>query len=89
MRAYEIAWDYLARSGMIREEFEVCVFLVQRIMTMIGNGHASTIRMANLAISEYQRHLRECDGVARCGGCRGGSAPIEGTSISGISAPVP
>ncbi|MET4022737.1 hypothetical protein ABIC10_007873 [Bradyrhizobium sp. S3.2.12] len=26
-QAYEIAWDFLARSGAIRNDFETCVFL--------------------------------------------------------------
>jgi hypothetical protein len=57
--AYEIAWDYLARSGEIREEFDACVFLAQRVTTMVDEGNANKIRMANQAIADYQRHVRE------------------------------
>ena len=70
-QAYEIAWDYLARSAAIRDEFEACVFLAQRVTVMVDEGHANKIRMANQAISEYQRYVRECDSLIRCGGCRG------------------
>jgi hypothetical protein len=34
-QAYEIAWDFLARSGAIRNDFETCVFLAQRITMMV------------------------------------------------------
>lgn len=67
-QAYEIAWDYLARSGTIRDEFEACVFLAQRVTMMVGDGHANKIRMANQAISEYQRYVRECERLIRYGG---------------------
>jgi hypothetical protein len=57
-QAYEIAWDYLARSGAIRDEFEACVFLAQRVTTMVDEGKANKIRMANQAISDYHRYIR-------------------------------
>jgi hypothetical protein len=56
-QAYEIAFDYLARTGAIREEFDTCVFLVQCLTRMIEQGHSNKIRMANQAISEHQRYL--------------------------------
>jgi len=67
--AYEIAWDFLARSGVIRDEFEACTFLAQRIVVMVEQGHTSQIRMANRAITEYQRYIDERDELARCGVC--------------------
>ncbi len=70
-QAYEIAWDYLARTGAIRDEFEACVFLAQRVTMMIDAGDANKIRMANRAITEYQRYVRECERLIRAGGCRG------------------
>ncbi|MCK1392509.1 hypothetical protein [Bradyrhizobium sp. 1] len=69
-QAYEIAWDFLARTGMIQDEFEACVFLAQRIAVMVDQGHTSRIRMANRAITEYQHHIDECDDRVRCGGMR-------------------
>lgn len=68
--AYEIAWDFLARTGAIRDEFEACVFLAQRIAVMVDEGQTNRIRMANRAISEYQHHVNESDDLVRCG-CRG------------------
>ncbi|MDA9403637.1 hypothetical protein XH79_33550 [Bradyrhizobium sp. CCBAU 45389] len=70
-QAYDIAWDFLARTGAIRDEFEACVFLAQRVATMVEEGQTNRIRMANRAISEYQHHISEGDDLARCGGCRG------------------
>ena len=69
-QAYEIAWDFLARTGAIRDEFEACVFLAQRITMMVEEGQAHRIRMANRAICEYQRHLEESDSLIRSGGRR-------------------
>jgi len=56
-QAYVIAWDFLVRSGEIRDAFEACVFLVQRVATMVEEGNANKIRIANRAISEYQRYV--------------------------------
>ena len=69
-QAYEIAWDFLARSGAIRDEFEACVFLAQRLTMMVEEGQANRIRMANRAISEYQHHIVEGDEYVRSGGRR-------------------
>ncbi|MCK1359669.1 hypothetical protein [Bradyrhizobium sp. 199] len=69
-QAYEIAWDFLARSGTIRDEFEACVFLAQRITMMVEEGLTNRIRMANRAISEYQHYIEESDDVVRSGGRR-------------------
>ena len=71
-QAYEIAWDFLARAGIIRDEFEVCVFLAQRITMMVEQGHTNRIRMANRAISEYQRHVGEAEEVIPLGDRRAG-----------------
>ncbi|WP_407189336.1 hypothetical protein [Bradyrhizobium centrosematis] len=68
--AYEIAWDFLVRTGAIQEEFDACVFLAQRITVMVEEGQTNRIRMANRAISEYQRHVDETDDVIRSGGRR-------------------
>jgi hypothetical protein len=56
-QAYEIAYDYLARTGAIREEFDTCVFLVQCLTRLIEQGHSNKIRMANKAIAEHERYL--------------------------------
>jgi len=64
-QAYEIAWDFLARTGAIRDEFEACVFLAQRVTMMVDQGQTNRIRMANRAISEYQYHLESLCKPAR------------------------
>ena len=64
-QAYEIAWDFLLRTGAVGEEFETCVFLAQRITAMVEQGHTNRIWMANRAISEYQRHIDQRDGDIR------------------------
>ncbi|MGY0571996.1 hypothetical protein ACTGJ9_013790 [Bradyrhizobium sp. RDM12] len=64
-QAYEIAFDFLARSGAIRDEFETCVFLVQRLTTMIEEGQTNRILMANRAISEHERYVAERDARTR------------------------
>ena len=71
-QAYEIAWDFLARTGAIRDEFEACVFLAQRITRMVEEGQANRLRIANRAISEYQDHVEEADEYIRSGGRRAG-----------------
>ncbi|MDA9547935.1 hypothetical protein ACM43_26525 [Bradyrhizobium sp. CCBAU 45321] len=67
-QAYEIAWDFLVRTGAISDEFDACVFLAQRITVMVEEGHTNRIRMANRAISEFQRHAAERDDIIRGGG---------------------
>lgn len=69
-QAFEIAWDFLARTGAIHDEFEACVFLAQRIAVMLDEGQTNRIRMANRAISEYQHHVDEADSLIRSGGRR-------------------
>ncbi|MBB4368951.1 hypothetical protein GGD63_001730 [Bradyrhizobium sp. cir1] len=70
-QAYDIAWDFLTRTGAIRNEFEACVFIAQRVATMVEEGQTNRIWMANRAISQYQHYISECDDLVRCGGCRG------------------
>jgi len=71
-QAFEIAWDFLARTDAISDEFEACVFLAQRIAVMVEEGQTNRIRMANRAISEYQHHVDERDDFIRSGGRRAG-----------------
>jgi hypothetical protein len=58
-QAYEIAWGFLSGIGAIRDEFDACVFLAQRITMMVEEGQTNRVRMANRAISEYERHLED------------------------------
>jgi hypothetical protein len=52
--AYEIAYDFLARSTALRDGYETFVFLAQRITEMVDHGEHNRIRMANRVISAYQ-----------------------------------
>ncbi len=74
-QAYEITWDFLARSGAMRDEVEACVFLAQRVSTMVEDGETNRIRMANRAISAYEHYvMNERDTQIRSGGrCADGS----------------
>ena len=62
--AYDIAFNFLARSGAIRDEFDAVVFLVQYLTRMVDQGHRNKILMANRAISAYQasvqQHAEQC-----------------------------
>ena len=71
-QAYEIAWDFLTRTGAVRDEYEACMFLAQRVAAMVDEGETNRIRMANRAISEYQRFVAESDDPIRTGGRRSG-----------------
>lgn len=53
--AYNIALDYLWRSGAVRNEFETYQFLSDHISQMVDRGQTNKLRMANKAISDYQR----------------------------------
>jgi hypothetical protein len=53
--AYEIAFDYLMRSGAVRDEYETFIFLAQRLTAMVEQGYSNRILMANRAISDYCR----------------------------------
>ncbi len=55
--AYEIALDYLWRTGVVRNEFETYRFLACQISQMIDHGQTNKLRMANKAISEYERRF--------------------------------
>jgi hypothetical protein len=59
--AYEIAYDYIEKSGQMRDDFEACAFLAQRISVMVDEGQTNKIRIANRAINEYECYVRECD----------------------------
>ncbi|MCA6120410.1 hypothetical protein J6500_00620 [Bradyrhizobium sp. WSM 1704] len=67
--AYEIAYDYLLRTGAIRDEFEICVFLAQHLAAMVEQGQTNKIRMANRAIGEYERYISECETLNGQGIC--------------------
>jgi len=61
--AYEIAYDYIEKSGQMRDDFEACAFLAQRISVMVDEGQTNKIRIANRVINEYECYVRECDSL--------------------------
>jgi hypothetical protein len=60
--AYDIALDFLWRSGAVRNEFETYRLLSAEISRMVDRGQTNRLRMANLAISAHER--RFADGEA-------------------------
>jgi hypothetical protein len=64
-KAYEIACEFLEGTGAIREEFETCVFLVQRLTAMVEEGETNPLRMANRAISEHALYVACCREMGR------------------------
>jgi len=57
--AYDIALDYLWRSGAVRDEFETYQFLAEAISRMVDRGQTNRLKMANFAISAHERRFRE------------------------------
>ncbi|MGJ5176249.1 hypothetical protein ACQR16_24295 [Bradyrhizobium oligotrophicum] len=62
--AYDIALDFLWRTGAVRDEFETYQFLAAEISRMVDRGQSSRIWMANLAIAAHQRHFVDPDARA-------------------------
>jgi hypothetical protein len=57
--AYDIALDYLWRTGAVRDEFETYQFLAAEISRMVDRGQTNRLRMANIAISAHARRFAE------------------------------
>ncbi len=57
-QAYDIAFDYLMRSGLAENEYQLVLFLAQSLTRMVDAGERNRIRMANRAIAEYERSRR-------------------------------
>ncbi len=55
--AYDIALDFLLRSGAVRDEYETSIFLAQSLTAMVDEGQSNKIAMANHAISACQKRL--------------------------------
>ncbi|CCD91138.1 conserved hypothetical protein [Bradyrhizobium sp. ORS 375] len=60
--AYDIALDFLWRTGAVRDEFATYQFLAAEISRMVDRGQTSRLRMANLAISAHQRCFATVEG---------------------------
>ncbi|CCE02225.1 hypothetical protein [Bradyrhizobium sp. STM 3809] len=59
--AYDIALDFLWRTGAVRDEFETYQFLAAEISRMVDRGQTNRLRMANLAIAAHQRLFVDAD----------------------------
>jgi hypothetical protein len=54
-RSFQIAWDFLQRSGELGELSEARRFLFCRIEAMVMKGERRKIALANRAIDAYRR----------------------------------
>jgi hypothetical protein len=55
--AYAIASNYLRRSGAISDSFVTNERLLQIIVAMFQRGELNKIRLANMAITEFESEL--------------------------------
>jgi hypothetical protein len=53
--SFQIAWEYLERSGELGDGASASRFLSDVIETMIRRGQRSRLALSNRAISAYQR----------------------------------
>jgi hypothetical protein len=53
--SFQIAWEYLERSGELGDDTLASRFLSDVIETMIRRGQRSRLVLSNRAISAYQR----------------------------------
>ena len=60
--SFQIAWEYLERSGELGEGASASRFLSDVIETMIRRGQRSRLTLSNRAIIAYQRS-RSSDGA--------------------------
>jgi hypothetical protein len=54
-RSFQIAWEYLQRSGQLGEPTEAGIFLFRTIEGMVMRGERRKIALANRAIDAYRR----------------------------------
>jgi hypothetical protein len=56
--SFQIAWEYLERTGELGDGAVASRFLSDTIEAMIGRGQRSRLALSNRAISAYQRFDR-------------------------------
>ena len=59
--SFQIAWEYLERSGELGEGASASRFLSDVIETMIRRGQRSRLALSNRAITAYQRSRSSVD----------------------------
>jgi hypothetical protein len=62
--SFQIAWEYLERSGELGDGASASRFLSDVIETMIRGGQRSRLALSNRAISAYQRFRSSGDTVS-------------------------
>jgi sulfur relay (sulfurtransferase) DsrF/TusC family protein len=53
--AYDIALDYLERSGSVRDPDAASIFLAEELFALVERGEHNKIRLANLAIISFEK----------------------------------
>ena len=61
--SFQIAWEYLERTGELGDANAASRFLSDTIEVMIRQGQRNRLGLSNRAISAYQRH--QSPGAAR------------------------
>src|SRR6267154_3503744 len=82
--SFQIAWEYLERSGELGDGASASRFLSDVIETMIRRGQRSRLALSNRAISAYQR-FRSPGGADQSGCVLPPEASHHRTSKSGIT----
>jgi hypothetical protein len=54
--SFQIAWEYLERTGELGDAAAASRFLSDTIENMIRRGQSSRLALSNRAISAYRRH---------------------------------
>jgi hypothetical protein len=62
--SFQIAWEYLERSGELGDGASASRFLSDVIETMIRRGQRSRLALSNRAITAYQRSRSSDDAVS-------------------------
>jgi hypothetical protein len=65
--SFQIAWEYLERTGELGDAVAASRFLSDRIEMMIRQGQRSRLALANRAIGAYQRFRIAGSTVSRPG----------------------
>jgi hypothetical protein len=58
--SFQIAWEYLERTGELGDDAEASRFLSDTIENMIRRGQRNRLALSNRSISAYQRHRSTC-----------------------------
>jgi hypothetical protein len=67
--SFQIAWEYLDRTGELGDGAAASRFLSDTIETMIRRGQRSRLALSNRAISAYRRHRLSGEGLRGPAAC--------------------